>query len=198
MIVDVERAARCLEAGEVVAYPTETVYGLGVDSGSRRGLERLSALKGRSAGRAYSVLVADMEDLERYVPELPNPVRELVGSFWPGPLTLVLPCAAPELEAVASSSGVGFRCSPHPSARALARRSARPVVSTSCNRSGAEPCRRPEEVEAAFGCELPVLEGDPSGEAQPSTVVAIDAQARPRLLREGSIAYSRILERLAA
>ena len=116
MIVDVERATRWLAAGEIVAYPTETVYGLGVDASSPRGLERLRTLKGQGAVRAYSVLVADVEDLSRYVPEPPEAVRVLVRRFWPGPLTLVLPCTARGFEGVASPSGVGFRT------RAFARR----------------------------------------------------------------------------
>jgi L-threonylcarbamoyladenylate synthase len=198
LIVDVEGAAGRLAEGQVVAYPTETVYGLGVDAGSAAALARLFELKGREPGRALSVLVPDLETLTTLAPDLPEAARRLGQRFWPGPLTLVVPTSASELSLVSSAHGVGFRCSPHPTARALARASRRPVVSTSCNRSGEAPCHSEEEVRRVFGAELPVVAGEPAGGLPPSTVVAVDVDGRTELLREGALPYARVLEELAA
>ncbi len=198
MIVDVQAAVRRLAEGEVVAYPTETVYGLGADAGSESALARLYALKGRAPERALSVLVPDLEGLERLAPQLPDAARKLGRRFWPGPLTLVVPVPGHELSMVSSSHGVGFRCSAHPTAQALARASQRPVVSTSCNRGGALPCRDPEQIKQVFGAELPIVSGEPPGGLEPSTVVAVEPSGRTQLLREGAIPYARVLEELAA
>ena len=198
MILDVEAAAQRLAEGEVVAYPTETVYGLGVDAGSNAALARLYQLKGREPARALSVLVPDLAGLERLVPQLPDVAKKLGRCFWPGPLTLVVAVAGEELSLVSSAYGVGFRCSAHPTAQALARASERPVIATSCNRSGAAPCRNPEQIQQAFGSELPIVSGEPAGGLEPSTVVAVASSGRTLLLREGSIPYTRLLEELAA
>lgn len=192
--VDVETAARLLLDGQVVAYPTETVYGLGADAASGEALARLYALKGREAAKGVSVLVSGVDELERRVPGLPAAARRLALRHWPGPLTLVLPVPEGELEAVRSARGVGFRCSPHPTAAALLRATGRPLVSTSCNRSGAEPCRTAVEVESAFGTGLCVAGGEPAGGAAPSTVVGFDAGGALELLREGAIPLSELQE----
>ena len=126
MIVSVDRGAALLDLGGVVAYPTETVYGLGADPYAPRAVESLLALKGREPARGLSLLVADLAALARLAPELPPVARALAQQLWPGPLTLVVPVDDPELGVVASERGVGFRCSPWPVARALARAAAHP------------------------------------------------------------------------
>lgn len=191
-VVDVERAARLVLEGQVVAYPTETVYGLGVDAGSDTALERLYALKGRDAAKGVAVLVSGVDELAERVPDLPVAARRLAELHWPGPLTLVLPAVG--FDSVHSERGVGFRCSPHPTAVALLRATGRPLVSTSCNRSGSEPCRTAGEVERTFGAELCVAGGEPAGGAPPSTVVAVAANGALELLREGAIPFLELLE----
>lgn len=191
MIVPVEEAARLLSQGGVVAYPTETVFGLGADALDRGALERLLELKGRDPARGLSVLVPDLCALERWLPELPEPARLLAKRYWPGPLTLVLPVADELLSAVATDFGVGFRCSSHPVAAELARRVRNPIVSTSCNRSGEEPCGTAREVQERFGEDLPVVAG-PAGGPVPSTVVAIRPDGDLRCLREGAIPFEEL------
>jgi L-threonylcarbamoyladenylate synthase len=184
----VARASRLLEDAQVVAYPTETVYGLGVDAARPAALDRLFALKGRPRERGLSVLICDAAALEARVPDLPEAALRLARSFWPGPLTLVVPVRDGELAAVATELGVGFRCSPHATASALARRVGRPLVATSCNRSGGTPCVSADEVEAAFGPDLPIAGGESAGGLQPSTVVAVDRDGTLSILRQGSLA----------
>ncbi len=194
MVVDVESAARLVLEGQVIAYPTETVYGLGADAGSAAALRRLYALKGRDAARRVSVLVSGIEELARRVPELPPAARRLAEQHWPGPLTLVVGVPVGVLDPVRGERGVGFRCSPHPTAAALLRAAGRPLLSTSCNRSGDEPCRTADDVERAFGAEFCVVGGEPSGGARPSTVVAVDADGALELLREGAIPFAELQE----
>jgi L-threonylcarbamoyladenylate synthase len=188
VIVAVERAAERLRRGEVVAYPTETVYGLGADARRADAVERLRALKGRDAGRGLSVLVPDLESLLAQVPDLGERARAIAREHWPGPLTLVVPVPGGALEAVATELGVGFRCSSHPTAAALARALGAPLVATSANRSGEPPCRSAAEVERVFGAELPIAGGEDAGGLEPSTVVAVARDGVLRLLRAGPIA----------
>ena len=188
MIVALAEAVARLARGELVAYPTETVYGLGADPGQPAALARLLAAKGRDAERGLSLLVADAAALARFAPGLPPAAARLAARFWPGPLTLVVPVAAGAFPGVATPLGVGFRCSPQPTAAALAAAARHPVVSTSCNRSGEPPAANRAEVEAAFGSELPVLGGEPAGGLAPSTVVAVGAAGGLELLRAGAIA----------
>ena len=85
MIVDVDSAALRLRSGGVVAYPTETVYGLGADATRAEALDRLVELKGRASTSALSVLVADLRALESWVPEIPEAAQKVARRFWPGP-----------------------------------------------------------------------------------------------------------------
>jgi L-threonylcarbamoyladenylate synthase len=194
VIVAVEQAARCVRAGGVVAYPTETVYGLGANATLPDAVARVRALKGRDDGRGLSVLVQDLDDAERFLGELPPLARRLGLRFWPGPLTLVVPARAARLASVATEHGVGLRCSSHPTAAALVRAAGCPILSTSCNRTGQPPCTCAEDVERAFGPALPVAGGERAGGAPPSTVVAVTQGGELRVLREGAVARARLLE----
>ena len=196
MIVGFEDAVDCLRRDEVVAYPTETVYGLGADARSPAALARLRELKGREASRGLSVLVADLDELERNAPDLPDAARRLAARFWPGPLTLVIPLGNESLSGVATEQGVGFRCSPEPTAAALVRAFCGPVVSTSCNASGQPACLSAAQVQAWLGEDFPVVGGEDSGGRAPSTVVSIDVDGVSTLLREGAIPYENVLREL--
>jgi L-threonylcarbamoyladenylate synthase len=195
VIVDVEKGASLLARARVVAYPTETVYGLGADASSGEALDHLHGLKGREERRGLSVLVTGPEALERLAPTLPERAGTLARHFWPGPLTLVVPVDDPRFDRVRTEHGVGLRCSAHPTAAALARAASCPVVSTSCNRSGATPCRSAAEVERVFGANLAIVEGGAAGGLEPSTVVAVDANGELELLREGAVPFDEILNR---
>ena len=187
MIVGLAEAVARLARGELVAYPTETVYALGADAFSPAAVARLLDAKGRPAERGLSVAIADAAALARLVPALPAAARRLAARFWPGPLTLVVPVADPDFAEVATPLGVGFRCSPQPSAAALARAAAHPIVATSCNRSGEPAAKTAAEVEACFGPGLPILGGEPASGLAPSTVVAVAADGELRLLRAGDL-----------
>lgn len=194
MIVDPLEAARLLADDQAVAYPTETVYGLGVNASSPSALRSLRALKGSPRSRGFSVLVPDVDALARWVPELSETARDLARRFWPGPVTLVLETDHVALSEVATSLGVGFRCSPQATAAALARGAPGPVVSTSCNRSGEPPCASAQEVERIFGSELPIAGGEPAGGLSASTVVAVGADGKLELVRQGALPFAELCE----
>ncbi len=186
----IRSAAAALEAGGGVVYPTETVYGLGVDATSDTGLCALLELKkGRLAGAGISLLVENLEVSRILVAgALPEGALRLAERFWPGPLTLVLPAServAPELRG--PTGGVGLRCSPDPSALRLIAALGRPITSTSANPTGEPPARTVEEAEAYFGTSVAAyIDGGPrTGTSVSSVVEFLGGSAR--LLRAGEI-----------
>ena len=191
-----ERAVAELRGGALIAYPTETLWGLGADGRSAKAVERLRQWKGREPERPLSILVEGSEALARLGVDLSPLPHRLAEAFWPGPLTLVLYCPEAFAPGVAREDGaVGFRCSAHPVAAALARRMARegigPLTATSLNRSGEAPART--RSQAARCCDgrpgSPILLDLPGAEAgggNPSSVLDVTGP-RPRMLREGAI-----------
>lgn len=192
---DIDAAAVLLAAGGIVAYPTETVYGLAVDATNPAAIAALVALKGREAGRGISVLVGSLAMATPLLAEPPcEDARRLAGRFWPGPLTIVLP-ASDRVEAalLGPSGGVGLRCSRDPWAAALVTRFAAPLTSTSANPTGEEAARSAAEVRAVFraaheaaGPGLVVLDGGPRLANEVSTVVEF-SKGRASVRRRGAI-----------
>jgi L-threonylcarbamoyladenylate synthase len=183
--IDIGGAAAALARGEVVAYPTETFYGLAVDALDPAALARLAALKGRGADQALSVLVVGQEMLARLVAEIPLRARALMAAHWPGALTVALP-ARPGLPAPLVADGcVAVRESPHPVARALVQAFGAPITATSANPSGAPPARTAAAVRGYFaGCL--VVDGGETAGGRPSTVVRVRGE-RVEVLRRGAI-----------
>ncbi len=198
MIVPLDEAVQRLARFELVAYPTETVYGLGAAAFSPVALAALRALKGREAERGLSVLVPDAAAFARHAAPLSRAAALLAARFWPGPLTLVVPVSDARFAGVRTPIGVGFRCSSQSTADALARAASGPIVSTSCNRSGAKPCATAAEVEREFGPGLPILGGEPASGLAPSPVVAVASDGALTLLREGAIPFPALERVLAA
>jgi L-threonylcarbamoyladenylate synthase len=194
-------AAARIRRGALVAYPTETVWGLAADARSEAAVAALRAWKGRDAERPMSLLVSDFAELARLGAETTALAQQLAAKFWPGPLTLVLRCAHAFARGIASADGgVGFRCSPHPVARALARE-AGVITATSFNRSGAPACANraqaeaEAEAEAGADAEVALVAGADASGAAPSSVVDASGEEL-RVLREGAIPR-RLLEAAA-
>jgi L-threonylcarbamoyladenylate synthase len=202
-------AVEQLRGGGLVAFPTETVWGLGADARSEAALAGLRRFKGRAADAPISILVAGVDALDALGFEPPPAARALVRRFWPGPLTLVLPCKGGFAQGVARADGaVGVRCSSHPAAAALARRLAEagvgPLTATSLNRSGAPAARNRDEARRICGDahDAPRLldTGDEAG-GEPESTVLDCCGARPEVLRWGAIderRLTRALEEIAA
>jgi L-threonylcarbamoyladenylate synthase len=180
--------------GGLVAFPTETTWGLGADARSGAALARLRAWKGRDAAKPLSVLVAGLADLARLGARLTPAAERLARAFWPGPLTLVVRCEAKLADGVGGRGGaLGLRGSPHPGARALATLAAErgigPLTATSLNHAGAPDCRTRAEAIACAGAEIPCVDGADAGGLPPSSVV--DATGADAIvLREGALSRS--------
>lgn len=182
-------AAAVLESGGIVAFPTETFYGLGVTALDGAAVRRLFALKGRPESRPILVLVDDPARIERFAVLTPA-ARELILRHWPGPLTLVLPARAlVPTELTAGTATIGVRQPGHPVARALAAALGGPVTAPSANLTGAPPPTTAPEVLRVFDGRIDlVLDGGATAGGPPSTVLDVTVDP-PRVLREGAVPF---------
>jgi L-threonylcarbamoyladenylate synthase len=189
----IARAAELLRAGRLVAYPTETFYGLGADPLSAAAVERVYQAKGRPERMALPLIAADEAAVRLCVGEFAAAARKLADAFWPGALTLVLPAseALPPL-LLGGGRTVGVRISPHPIAAALARATGAPIVATSANRSGGTAPVTAQEVEVSMGEEIDlILDGGPTRGGLASTVLDLTTDP-PRVVRAGALPLAAI------
>lgn len=184
---DLETLAARLAAGELVAFPTETVYGLGADSTNSDAVLKIYETKGRPRFNPLIVHVADLTMAERLVEF--SPVALKLAQFWPGPLTLVLP-RRPDAGlsdiVTAGLDTVGIRIPDHPLARDLIRAAGRPLAAPSANPSGKLSPTTAAQVDRAFSGRVPVLEGGPSMSGVESTILAVDGDVVTQL-RAGAL-----------
>lgn len=182
------RAAKVIRAGGLVAFPTETVYGLGANALDETAVGRLYAAKGRPSYNPLIVHVADSDGARALVAAWPETADRLARAFWPGPLTLVLPRASRVPDRVSAGlSTVAVRVPDHPVALALLRAAEVPIVAPSANPSGAVSPTRAEHVERGLGDRVElILDGGPTGVGIESAVVDLSG-TRPALLRPGAL-----------
>jgi L-threonylcarbamoyladenylate synthase len=178
-------AAAALRRGEIVAYPTETFYGLGVNALDELALARLRQLKGRG-DKAISVLVHGAEMVERLCRKVPPRARALMERHWPGALTIALPARRGVPAPLLADGCVAIRESSHPTARALVESFGGPITATSANLAGKPPATSPEAVEEAFEGRCRVLHGGNSPGGPPSTLVRVRGN-RIEVLRPGAV-----------
>ena len=186
---EISLAAQALRAGELVAFPTETVYGLGANAGNDRAVARIYAAKGRPSFNPLIIHAGDQlaaEQLGIFSVE----ARRLAAAFWPGPLTLVVPRAADCPVSLLASAGlpsIALRVPAHPMALALLKAAGLPLAAPSANRSGGLSPTSADHVRAAFGSGVSViLDGGPCAVGLESTIVALTG-GPPRLLRAGGV-----------
>ena len=186
-MITIEEAAERIRAGEVVAFPTETVYGMGANALDADAVARIYQLKGRPATSPLIVHAASIEMARTLVSEWPPEAEMLARRYWPGPLTLVLP-KAPAIPGIVTAglSTVGVRVPNHPLALALIREAGVPLAAPSANRFAGLSATTAEHVREAFGDAVPVLDGGPCQVGIESTVVSINA-GKITLLRPGMI-----------
>jgi L-threonylcarbamoyladenylate synthase len=188
----IEAAAAALRRGGVVAYPTETFYGLGALARDAAAVARLAGAKGRPDGKPLPLVAADRAAAEAVAVIGPLAAR-LADRFWPGPLTLVLPARAGLAPAITAGTGtVGIRVPGSEVARALARAAGGPIVSTSANLSGGPPPARAAELDPGLRARLDaVLDAGTTPGDRPSTVVAVE-DGSVRLVREGAVPFDEV------
>jgi L-threonylcarbamoyladenylate synthase len=196
---EVRKAAEILRAGGLVAFPTETVYGLGADASSARAVARLYAVKRRPADHPVIVHFACAQDAFAWAREVPHDARLLAQKFWPGPLTLILKRSDKAKDFITGGQGsVGLRVPSHPVAHRLLKEFGQGVAAPSANRFGRLSPTTATHVLSDFGNDIDlVLEGGPSEVGIESTIVDLSGGA-PVLLRPGHISKQQLEEVLGA
>jgi len=179
-------AARLLQAGALVAFPTETVYGLGADARNPESLTELSKVKQRADNKPYSLLVPSVRAAEAACGGLSHVAKKLARIYWPGPLTLVV--------RKRGGGTVGMRLPEHPVTRSLLSQCGFPLATPSANISGTREPRTAEHVREQLDGEISlILDGGPAKQGRPSAVVKVDNE-RLEIKRAGSIPNAEILE----
>jgi L-threonylcarbamoyladenylate synthase len=191
----IPRALEILHAGGLVAFPTDTVYGVGSLAFDRKAVESIYTAKDRPIEKAIAVLIGGTDDLEKIAMDIPNMALKLASRFWPGPLTILVPKQPGLPEAVSATSTVGVRVPDHEVARALLR-AAGPMAVTSANTSGQANPTTAEEVFAQLTGRIGlIIDGGKTPGGVPSTLVDCSGK-EIRILREGPIAEEELLSAL--
>lgn len=187
----ISKAVKILRTGGVIAYPTETFYGLGVDGHNEKAIEKIFRIKGRNFKNPISIIVGNKKDLLRLVGYIPEYSRILLEHFWPGALTIVF-TASPNVSPLltAGKGKIGIRVSSDPIATALANALSHPITATSANRSGEAECTSAQEVIQCIGDQLDVvIDGGSTPGMTGSTIIDVTTFP-PVILREGIIPTS--------
>jgi L-threonylcarbamoyladenylate synthase len=196
---DLDRAAGVLRQGGLVAFPTETVYGLGADAGSPEAVGRIFTVKGRPRGHPLIVHLPAADLLEVWADGVPPTAKVLADAFWPGPLTLILQRSGRVPDAVTGGRAtVGLRVPDHPVARALLERFGGGVAAPSANRFGHVSPTTAAHVRADLADDVDlILDGGPCTVGVESTIVDLTGD-RPEVLRPGGVSAARLSEVLGA
>lgn len=192
---DLVPAVSALRSGGVVAFPTETFYGLAVDPRSALAVSRLFELKRRAPDQPLPLIAGGVDQIVDHVGTMTRLAERLASRGWPGPLTLIIP-ASPHLcvDVHRSTGRVAVRVPADSVARALARSAGHAITSTSANFSGEPPAETPDHVVRSFGSSIDVLiDAGPTPAGLPSTIVDATGDA-PVLVRAGAVPWERVLE----
>jgi len=188
-------ARRLLRQGEVVAFPTDTLYGVGVNAFERFAVRQLYKIKERPANKAIPVFIYQVDDLNQVAKNVPNQAWPLLQKFWPGALTVVLPkVEALPAEVTAGQETVAVRIPNHITSLELVIQLGRPLAVTSANISGQPAPSTAQAVAQQLAARIPlILDGGPTATAQASTIVDLSVSP-PRLLRPGPISLETLKE----
>jgi L-threonylcarbamoyladenylate synthase len=184
----ITEAVKLLRHDGVMAYPTDTLYGLGGNPLSPIAVARIFEIKGRDASKGLPLLLGDIEDLRKVAPSVPDVVGVLTEAFWPGPLTLIVKKArAVPATVTGGANTVAVRLPAHTVPRALARELGFPIIGTSANVSGGLDPVSAEDVRRELGSRVDgIIDGGPAARGVPSTIVDVTG-SRPRIVRRGAL-----------
>jgi len=196
---EIDKAVVILKRGGLVAFPTETVYGLGADAGNPAAIKKLYGVKGRPAGHPVIVHLADMAQVPQWAREVTPAAQKLARKFWPGPLTLILRRAPGVSDAITGGQdAVGLRIPSHPVAHELLDKFGGGIAAPSANRFGHVSATTAEHVRQEFGDSIDlVLDGGQSDVGIESTIVDVTGE-QPALLRPGHISAREIEQTIDA
>ena len=192
---EIQIALRILQSGDIVAFPTDTVYGLGALAFNNTAIESIYKAKNRPIEKAIPILIGDLSELEKVADDIPNMALRFASRFWPGPLTCIVPKKLTLPLAVSATSTVAVRIPDHVDARALLR-AAGPMAVTSANISGGQNPSTAQEVYDQLKGRIPlILDGGVTKGGIPSTLVDCTGEL-PVILREGPITLNELLSAL--
>lgn len=190
--------ADAIRRGQVIAAPTDTLYGLLADARNEEALRGIFRVKGRPASKPVLLLVHSLSQVQEVARQLPDAFLALAEEFWPGPLTMVLSAREHLPPLVTAGLGtVAVRIPDSPLARGLAEQAECPLTGTSANRSGKPGARSADEVQEQLGTRLPLLlDSGRVDRPEPSTILDLNS-GQPRILREGRISSEEIKRTLS-
>ncbi|HQP41068.1 MAG TPA: L-threonylcarbamoyladenylate synthase [Smithella sp.] len=193
----INRAVTILTDGGIIAYPTETFYGLGVDATHEEATGKIFAVKGRNFKNPVSLIIAKPEDINMLVTDVPETAKKLIDAFWPGALTIVFQASDTVSPLLTAGTGkIGLRVSSHPIALKIVQNMKKPLTATSANLSGAPECSTASEVAGQIGGKIDaILDGGKTPGGASSTLIDVTLNP-PVVLREGSISRQSIKEHL--
>jgi len=188
-------AVKIISEGGIVAFPTESFYGLGVDATSTDAVENLFTIKKRDHNLPILILISSMRNLPQYVVHTPSSAKRLGEKFWPGGLTMVFQSSPIVSSALTSSTGkVGIRISSHPLAHTLSKALNVPLTATSANISGMSPCINANQVVEYFNNAVDlILDGGETQGKYPSTILDVTIDP-PLIIREGMVKVEEIIK----
>lgn len=192
---ELEHAVSILQKGGVIAYPTETVYGLGANIYYEKAVRRIFQLKKREPNKPLSIMISSFEEVEELCQKMPEYGRHLMEVFWPGPLTLIFKASdkVPKY-LISKDQKIGLRMPNHPITKALMKLHHQPVTSTSANITGAKDAVNVQDVKKSFGDNIDlIIDGGECNVKIPSTVLDVTGN-KPEFVRAGAISSSRIKE----
>jgi L-threonylcarbamoyladenylate synthase len=191
----VDRARHIILSGGIVAFPTESFYGLAVNASDENAIGRLFKIKKRMDNMPVLVLIPSLEYLKGYVAHVPEIALRLIGRFWPGGLTLLFKAGSGISPLLTSGTGkIGVRISSHPLAAALARAVDSPITGTSANISGKPGCVTAKEVYSSLGRGVDlILDGGETKGGKGSTILDVTVDP-PEIIREGMISREQLQE----
>jgi len=189
-------AVQVLKKGGIVAFPTETYYGLAVDPYNEEAVKKLYRAKRRNSEKPLLLLIANRAQLDSVVEKVPKEYVPLIDTYWPGPLTLVFHAKPKVSRRVTGGTGtIGVRISPHPVAQGLLAKMGTPITATSANLAGAKPAQSATDVVQIFGSSVDlVIDGGDSNGDLCSTIVALK-ENKLTILRNGQVDLKKIIER---
>lgn len=197
---DLTYAVETIKSGGLVAVPTETVYGLATNGFDAAAVEKIYELKGRPAIKPLSLLVSDTNMAASVCLEFPEAAQKLANAFWPGPLTIVLPChdTVPPI-VTAGGSTIGVRCPDHPITLELIRLAGVPLAAPSANPSGEKSPKSFCDVVKYFDGKIPcIIDGGVCNLGVESTIVSLTGTESYKILRQGALSESDIEKALGS
>jgi L-threonylcarbamoyladenylate synthase len=181
-------AAAFVSGGGVIAYPTETFYGLGADATNNQAINRIFEIKGRNFHNPVSVIIGHAQDINPLVRNITDSARKLMDAFWPGPLTIIFEASGTVSPLLTANTGkIGIRLSSNDIARGIAEKTGKPLTATSANLSGAPECEDVDQVIRQIGDQIEAIVDTGKTESRIGSTI-LDASCEPvQIIRTGLI-----------